>query len=45
MGSLTAADPGARAAGSGPPAANLSARSAMRIVRPSTRATSASAST
>ena len=34
MGSVTAADPVARAAGSGRPAANQSARSAMRIVRP-----------
>src|SRR3954447_9426088 len=34
MGSLTAADPSARAAGSGRSAANHSARSAMRIVRP-----------
>ncbi len=34
MGSLTAADPITRAAGSGRPATNHSARSAMRIVRP-----------
>ena len=34
MGSLTAADPIPRAAGSGRPAANQCARSAMRIVRP-----------
>ena len=34
MGSLTAADPSTRPAGSGRPAANHSARSAMRIVRP-----------
>jgi hypothetical protein len=34
MGSVTAADPIPRAAGSGRPAANQSVRSAMRIVRP-----------
>ena len=34
MGSLTAADPATRAAGSGRPTTNLSARSAMWIVRP-----------